>query len=121
MKNYKLINHTADLGMEVTGASKRDLFINCVEAVSDLLTDVNTIQGKMTKRLTIGGFDQVDLLINFLREVLYLFNGECFLIKAIQVIELSDTRITADSIGEIYDPERHTLKMELKAGNISPR
>jgi SHS2 domain-containing protein len=112
---YRLIEHTADLRIEVTGATREALFENCALAVADLLTDPERIKAASSKTLMIAGLDPVDLLINFLREVLYLFNGEGFLIKAVRILDLSDTRLQADLTGDTFDPVRHALRTEIKA------
>jgi SHS2 domain-containing protein len=112
---YKLIDHTADIGFEVISGSERELFADAVLAMFGLIADLRGVQAADQRNLTVEGMDPTDLLINFLREVLYLFNGEGFLLKEVAVTELSDIRIVATVSGENYDPDRHTIKTELKA------
>jgi SHS2 domain-containing protein len=112
---YKLIDHTADLGFEVISGSERGLFADAVLAMFDLIADLDGVQAAEQRNLTIEGMDRTDLLINFLRETLYLFNGEGFLLKEVAVTVLSDIRIVATVSVENYDPDRHTIKTELKA------
>ena len=76
MKLYKLIDHTADLGIEVTGRTKRELFTKAALSLMDIVVErKGTGAGVKEKALTVEGSDPADLLINFLREILYLFNG----------------------------------------------
>ena len=112
---YKLIDHTADIGIEATEASEAELFATAAMATFDLLTDRQQVLIRDTKRLALEGMDRVDLLINFLREILYLYNGEGFLVKDVRVAEISETSIVAEASGENYDPGRHAIKTELKA------
>ena len=56
-----------------------------------------------------------DLLVNFLRESLYLFNGEHWLAKQFTLLEFGDNRLVAEARGEPFDPGKHTIKTELKA------
>ncbi len=112
---YHILDHTADLRIEVTGPTRNALFENCALAVTDLLTDPKKIDAALSRQLIAEGLDPVDLLINFLREVLYLFNGEGFLTKAIHISDLSDTSLQADLIGDTFDPARHALRTEIKA------
>jgi SHS2 domain-containing protein len=112
---YHLIDHTADIGFEATGASDSELFANAALAMFDLLTDTEKVSIRDTKLLAVQGIDRVDLIINFLREALYLYNGDGFLVKSVRVAEISEDYIVAEASGENYDPDRHTIKTELKA------
>ena len=112
---YRIIDHTADLRIEVEGLTREALFANCALAVTDLLTDPKRIEAASSKQLIMEGLDPIDLLINFLREILFLFNGEGFLVKAVTILALSDTRIQADLTGEAFDPDRHAMRTEIKA------
>ncbi|MFB3925781.1 MAG: archease [Syntrophales bacterium] len=115
MKFYKIIDHTADMRIEVSGRSEKELFANAAAAIFDLLCDPEQVKVRMTRTLIVAGMDRVDLLINFLREVLYLFNGENLLIKKFSVTILNGNSITAEARGEPFDPGRHAIKMEIKA------
>ena len=81
MSNYKFFDHTADIGVEVTGRTRKELFVNAAEALFDVMIENKTGEksAKQQKKITVEGADVADLLINFLRELLYLFNGEKFI------------------------------------------
>jgi SHS2 domain-containing protein len=115
MKNYKLLNHTADIGIEVWGKTKKQALANTVEAMFDLLTDSNNVSMVQKKRITIGGADTADMLINLLREALYLFHADAWLCKKCEILELTTKKIVAGFWGEPYDARKHQLKMEIKA------
>jgi SHS2 domain-containing protein len=67
------------------------------------------------KTITEQGDDPEDLLINFLREVLYLFNGEHWIIKRCQLCELSNKRLVAELQGEPYNQKQQHIRTEIKA------
>jgi SHS2 domain-containing protein len=115
MKNYKILDHTADIGIEVWGKTKKDALANTVEAMFDLLADSNNVSEVQTKQLTISGVDMADMLINLLREALYLFHAEAWLCKKCEILELNKEKIVAKLSGEPYDAKKHQLKMEIKA------
>ena len=82
MSNYKFFDHTADIGVEISGRTKKELFANAASALFDVLIENNDSKNKSAaktqkrqKTVTVQGADMEDLLINFLRELLYLFNG----------------------------------------------
>lgn len=123
MKNYRLIYHTADIGIEVFGKTQKELFANAVEALFDLMLEQKLGQidfpagaAKSEKReIIVAGDDPEDLLINFLREILYLFNGELWVTTGCRFLEISTKRIVAELSGLSYDPQKHCIKMEIKA------
>ena len=115
MESYKILDHTADIGIEVWGKTKKEALANTVEAMFDLLTDSNNISVVQTKQLTISGADIADTLINLLREALYMFHAQAWLCKKCEILELSAKKLVARFSGEPYDAKKHQLKMEIKA------
>lgn len=78
---YRILDHTADIGVEVDGATRSDLFREGAAALLALLTDRAAILASIAREIRVEGADLTDLWINYLREVLYLFNGEGFLVR----------------------------------------
>jgi SHS2 domain-containing protein len=124
MPKYKLFNHTADIGCEIFGKTRKELFANGVTALFDLILDrkyergkslVAAVRTKEEKIITINGNDLEDLLINFLREVLYLFNGKKWVAIDCKPLEITRKRIVAPLQGEPYNRQKHPVKMEIKA------
>jgi SHS2 domain-containing protein len=112
---YRVFDHTADLGVEVAEASLEDLYAGASLALFDLLTDLSAVRETEERTLSVEGEGPDDLLINFLREILYIWNGEGFLIKRCTIREVAPRRLTALLWGEPYDPARHRIRMEIKA------
>jgi len=112
---YTLINHTADFGIQVTGADPRELFNDAASALFDHIIDRNTLAGNLDENLNITGMDWPDLMVCWLRELLYLWNGKQMLIKSTDIQTLSEKRICARATGDIYHPQHHTLIGEIKA------
>jgi len=113
--SYSLIDHTADLGIEVRGETEKDLFANAALAVHDIIADSRAVRLRNSRAITAAGIDRNDLLVNFLREILYLFNGDGMLIRRCAVLDLGEYRVEAEVRGEHFDRERHALKKEIKA------
>lgn len=112
---YRIIDHTADTGIAVSAADGRSLFENAAFALFDLLTDLDRVVGTETLNLTVAGQDWPDLMVNWLRELLYLWVGREFLVKAVRVHGLDEYRLSATLAVERFDPERHVIKTEIKA------
>jgi SHS2 domain-containing protein len=112
---YRIFDHTADLGVEVTGATLEELYAGAAFALFDLLTDLQTVRAGRSREIDVIGENPADLLVNFLRETLYAWNGEEFLMKSCLVREATPKRIKAVLRGEGFDPARHRILQEIKA------
>ncbi len=87
---YRIIDHTADIGVEVEGATRTDLFREGAAALFALLTDRAAINPASTRVIRVDGADLTDLWINYLREILYIFNGEDFLVREVGELTFTD-------------------------------
>jgi len=112
---YKLIDHTADFGIEVTGADQKILFVNTALAMFDLITNSSILIGKNESGLRIQGSDTCDLMVNWLRELLYLWNGEKMLVKVADIHSISEKKLSATITYDLFDPDIHEIKNEIKA------
>ncbi|MBU1053797.1 MAG: archease [Proteobacteria bacterium] len=112
---YKTIDHTADIGIEVFGFKLEDLFENAAFAMYDLLTDTGTLLSLSETSITVTGQDWPDLMVNWLRELLYLFTGKAMLVKSTKIISLSEFTITANIKYEDFVSGCHIIKNEIKA------
>jgi SHS2 domain-containing protein len=121
MTNYKFFDHTADIGVEVTGRTRKDLFVNAAEALFDVMIENKTGEksAKRQKKITVEGADVADLLINFLREILYLFNGEKFITVRCEIIQFSNKELQARLKGGSFNSKKHLIKTEIKAVTYS--
>ena len=115
MKNYTLLDHTADIGIEVWGDTKEEALAATVESMFDLIADNDSVAAREEKTFSVSGADTADMLINLLREALYLFHGDSWLCKTCEIMEMAEENITARLRGEPYDAKKHQLKMEIKA------
>ncbi len=114
-KPYTLLDHTADLRIRITGTDPADLFKNAGLALFDLIVDPQTVAAKETIDLTVAGEDSADLMVNFLRELLYLWTGREKLVKMIDIREISETAISARITVGNYQPGHHEIAQEIKA------
>ncbi len=116
MKLYTLIDHTADLGIEVTGRTKRELFTKAALSLMDIVVErKGTLSGVKEKTLTVEGAGPADLLINFLREILYLFNAEAAIIGKCEITKCGNKTLDARLWLESYNKKKHVMKTEIKA------
>ena len=112
---YRLIDHTADFGIHVFGTDPAELFANAAFATFDMLTEIDSLESLKTTNLKITGDDWPDLMVNWLRELLYLWNGKELLVKHTHILALSQNELSANVELDPFDPDRHEIKIEIKA------
>ena len=114
-KKYRLLDHTADVGIHVLGTDSKDLFTNAAHALFDLITDIDMLNGMAENNIRITGEDWPDLMVNWLRELLYLWSGKEVLVKKVHMLSLTENELSANVMTDPYDPDRHAVKTEIKA------
>jgi SHS2 domain-containing protein len=114
-KKYRLLTRQSELAVRVVGISQADLFANSAFALFDVMTDLEKIELKERVPLEVEGADRDDLMVNWMRELLYLYQGSGYLLKEFQIQEVKDTFVKADVCGEKIDPDRHDIKKEITA------
>ena len=114
-EKYHLIDHTADFGIQVSGSTSKDLFANAAEALFDVITEIDSLTGHDSCHMEVFGADWSDLMVNWLREILYLWNGKERLVKSANITSISEKKLSAQVVFDPYDPDCHTVKTEIKA------
>lgn len=112
---YRLTRRQSELAVRVTGNSRADLFANSAFALFDVMADVDKIEVKERINLEVEGTDRDDLMVNWMRELLYLYQGSGYLLREFNIREVKDTVVKAEVCGEKIDPDRHEVKQEIGA------
>ena len=109
------MDHTADFGIHVFGDDVKNLFQNAAMAMMAQLVEMVGLRAREERRITIQGNDWPDLMVNWLREILYLCVGEEILTQSIQIESIAEKCLTAHLWIDPFSAERHTLRSEIKA------
>lgn len=112
-KKYRITTHHTELAVRITGSSQADLFANSAFALFDVMTDVAAIDVKESIPLEVEGSDRDDLMVNWMRELLYLYQSNGYILKEFKISQVKDTIVKAEVRGEKIDPDRHEIKQEI--------
>lgn len=115
MKPFERIEHTADAGIRVYGKTLEELFENGAKGMTDVIARGIGQGARTVRHLSIETASLEDLYLKWLRELLFLFAKDKFLFYKNKKVSITDNRLEADVEGEILDPARHELGMEIKA------
>lgn len=114
-QGYRFIDHTADFRLEIFGVDEEDLFIQAAKALTDLITDPKALEGRCRHTIAVSGDDWSDLMVNWLRELLYLWNGEEQLVSRVVLHSLEPTHLEATVATDAFRADRHPVRNEIKA------
>ncbi len=112
---YSLFSHTADLGMSVTGHSCEDLFRNAGSALLELLVANKTSKIEQKLEISLIGNDLPDLMVKWLSEILYLFEGERLVVTEIFINAIDTHSITSTLSVMKYNSRYNEILREIKA------
>lgn len=114
MKDFELMEHTADVGIVAHGASIAEAFANAGRALFSLITEPDDINETEYRDIEVTAPDRESLLVAWLNELIFLFDAEDMLFKRFDITDLSATNLKARAYGEVVDNSRHRLKMGVK-------
>ncbi len=111
---YRYIDHTSDLGVEIYGKDMEGLFRNGLFTIFDNILDLNTVELRETKEISISSATTEELLFDWFRELLFLFGTKYFVAKQVKEIKIDNNKLHAIIAGETFNPKRHRIKIEIK-------
>lgn len=113
--DYRLINHTADLGIKIRGNHLNDLFERAGMAFTDLMLSKKQPFGGTSLEVSLAGDDLEDLMVRWLGEILYLLDGEYLVVNKIAIETLSSFQLKASLKTVPLDSKIHKIKHAIKA------
>jgi SHS2 domain-containing protein len=111
---YREIEHTADLGIEVTARELPALFASAGEALYALIADPAAVEIRDTINVSAIGEAPEELLHAWLCELLALFNLRGFVGRRCAIGRLADGKVEGLVSGEKLDLRRHAFHTEIK-------
>ena len=118
MKNFELIEHTADMGVLAWGKTLAEAFAGAACGLFYIITDLSKVRETESRMVTISAPDIDILLFDWLNELIYIFDVEYMLFSRFIVNELNEDSLKAVCYGEKYDPAIHKLKLGVKSATF---
>jgi SHS2 domain-containing protein len=114
-EGYRILEHPADMGIEACGPDLKSAFKQAALGLISIIVDPASVDSREQKAVTLHGTDSENLLVKWLSELLYLYDGEDFVTSTITIKKLTATELEAVLAGEAVDVNKHRLKMDVKA------
>ena len=120
--SHRPLEHTADVGVEIDAPTRETLFAEAAVALADTLTPIAGVGASIERELEVAAANDELLVVDFLNEILFLFETEGLLV-AESTVRLeggdgdrpSSVKLRAVLRGERYDESKHPLRSLVKA------
>ena len=113
---YEIIEHTADVGLKVNGTTLKELFENAASGMFYIVAHKKSSANEHKKiqiKKEVEDFEE--LLVDWLSELLYIFDSQKILFSNFKILELNNSGVIGEAFGEKIDPSKNTLQTEIKA------
>ncbi len=115
VREFELINHTADIGIIAYGTDIKEAFTNAARGLFSLITELDSIEEVTYRDIELTSSDEESLLVEWLNELIYLFDAENMVFKRFEINQINQTQLKARCFGEEVDNSKHTIKRGVKA------
>ena len=112
---YKIIDHTADIGLEAYGSNLEEAFIHAAEGMFSIISPAAQIKQEKSASFQIHAETVEDLLIAWLNKLLYLYDAEKLFPGDFKIKKLDGNSLEAEIKGETVDPIKHRIDTYIKA------
>ena len=114
---FEFFNHTADMGVRITGRTLEELFQAAAEAFTAAMCDLSEVDTKVREELSVAAAEVDLLLVDWLNELLWRFDARGLLVRSADVAVSRGAEgwgLRANLFGEPLDPCRHRIKILIK-------
>jgi SHS2 domain-containing protein len=130
--DYRLLEHTADMGIEATGSTLEDLFCAAALGLREIVFGEQAVEGGQEEfPVEVLGGDAEELLVNWLNELLFLMHDRSVFPRDFQLKLTDDQHLRGRVLGfsrpgiepvrEVKAVTFHQLNVEQRSGQWQGR
>ena len=115
--SYKYLEHSTDAFIEVKAKTLEDAFAVAGKSVVETIIDLKNIQEIEEKNINVEGRDLLNLLYNWLEEIVIITITDGFAIRnfSVNIKKNKEYQIVSKISGEKLDLKKHNFKVEIKS------
>lgn len=118
-KKYRVLRRSSELTVRLAGDSLPQVLADAGVALFDLLVDFDAVEARESVAVEAEGVDHDDLMVNWIRELLYKYQGSGYILKELAIHEAGEFFVRAEARGEKFDPDRHEEREAI--GSVNER
>jgi len=115
--SYKYLEHSTDAFIEVRAKNLEEAFSVAGKSVVETIIDSNNIQEIEEKNIKVKGRNLLNLLYNWLEEIVTITITDGFAIRnfSVNIKKNKEYQIISNISGELLDIKKHNFKVEIKS------
>lgn len=115
--SYKYLEHATDALIEVKAKTMEEAFLVAGKSVVETIIDSNNIQEIEEKNIKVKGRNLLNLLYNWLEEIVTITITDGFAIRnfSVNIKKNKEYQIISNISGEKLDIKKHNFKVEIKS------
>jgi len=116
MKEFEILEHTADIGIIAYGKTKRGIFVNSAKGMFEIIAGGNKIiKENFYDKIKLEADNLEGLLFAWLNELLYIGETKLVILNKFEIKDLSNNKIEAKVEGMKINPPSVKIEKEIKA------
>ena len=116
MKEFEILEHTADIGIAAYGKNKREVFINAAKGMFEIIAgETKNLKENFYDKIKLEADNLEGLLFAWLNELLYISETKLVILSKLKIKELSDFQVKAEVRGMKINPPSVKIEKEIKA------
>ena len=116
MKEFEIIEHTADIGIAAYGKTKREVFINAARGMFEIIAgETKNLKENFYGKIKLEADNLEGLLFAWLNELLYISETKLVILNKFEIKDLSNNTIGAEVKGTKINRLNCKIKKEIKA------
>lgn len=116
MKEFEILEHTADIGIAAYGKNKKEVFISAAKGMFEIIAGENkNLKENFYGKIKLEADNLEGLLFAWLNELLYIGETKLVILNKFEIKELSDYQIKAEVGGTKINPPSIKIEKEIKA------
>jgi SHS2 domain-containing protein len=115
--SYKYLEHATDALIEVKAKTLEEAFVVAGKSVVETIIDLDNIQEIEEKNIKVKGRNLLNLLYNWLEEIVTITITDGFAIRnfSVSIKKNKECQIISKISGEKLDLKKHNFKVEIKS------
>jgi SHS2 domain-containing protein len=114
-EGYRILEHPSDVGIEAFGHSLQEAFEYAALGLTSIIVEPASVDPSEQRFVSLKGTDPENLLVRWLSEIIYLYDGEGFLLCDVSIRKFSGCELEATLSGEKVAEAKHKFKTDVKA------